>query len=75
MKLKKTKKYTTKPIYLYKIYIYIYIYKLLTRISNVTFNPQLVLFDRIHYTKIYENVLLLYYYNNYTIIFTIIILL
>ena len=29
------------------IYIYIYIYILLTRISNVTSNPQLVLFDRL----------------------------
>ena len=32
------------------IYIYIYIYILLTRISNITSNPQLVLFARLPFT-------------------------
>ena len=38
-------------IYIKYIYIYIYIYILLTRISNVTFNPQLVLFDRLPFYR------------------------
>ena len=48
MQLKTTKQDKTKPNNpQISIKIYIYIYILLTRISNVTFNPQLVLFDRL----------------------------
>ena len=44
---KKTEQDKTKPIKPQIAMQYIYIYILLTRISNVTFNPQLVLFDRL----------------------------
>ena len=44
------------------IYIYIYIYILLNRISNVTFNPQLVLFDCLPFIYIYNTTPLIYLY-------------
>ena len=59
MQLKKTKQDKTKPIKPNNPQISIQnIYILLTRISNVSFNPQLVLFDRLPFNIfIYINLL------------------
>ena len=70
MQLIKNKQNKTKPIKpnnpqisIQNIYIYIYIYILLTPISNVTFNPQLVLFDRLPIIIIYIYIMFNYIYT------------